>query len=324
MKLRSMLAAAIAIVGALFAMAPPADAARLVFGASDQLRKLQDVDVTGSMGEALYLGHKFTHHAFILPYMLTDDGYILGARNDPKRYYKLDVAKIATLQAKGLLPTPLPAYQIGMFDYVFGYLLWLLLPVIAIFGWFGARKDKKRAAAVPFFASGIGHQKEGRGEQALADFDKALSIDPKNPIMLGARGNLLAGLGRLDAAMSDFSRIIIAQPKNAAALIWRGEAFLAKGETRLALADLDRAVKASKSAEAYFARGRARLQTGDAAAAIKDFSAAIAKAPKAAVLYAARARAHDASGDVGLAAEDMTTAQCLANPEVASAPALRI
>src|ERR1700693_4190477 len=61
----------------------PARAA-LCFGTQEYLRPIQDVAITGQNGEALYLGYKYSFHCLIAPYSVSDDGYILGVKNESK------------------------------------------------------------------------------------------------------------------------------------------------------------------------------------------------------------------------------------------------
>ena len=78
--------------------AAPAQAAKLHFGTQEYLRQIQDVEVKGPKGEALYLGHKYSFHSFILPYRMTDDGYVLGVRGE-QSYFRLNDANIKSMQA---------------------------------------------------------------------------------------------------------------------------------------------------------------------------------------------------------------------------------
>jgi hypothetical protein len=57
----------LALVSVTAALATPAAAARVRFGTQEYLQKIQDVDVKGPNGEALYLGYKYSHHSFIAP-----------------------------------------------------------------------------------------------------------------------------------------------------------------------------------------------------------------------------------------------------------------
>ena len=102
-----VLVALIALMAVSVLGAAPAQAAKLYFGTQEYLRQIQDVEVKGPKGEALYLGHKYSFHSFILPYRMTDDGYVLGVRGE-QSYFRLDDANIKSMQARGQLPSPLP------------------------------------------------------------------------------------------------------------------------------------------------------------------------------------------------------------------------
>ena len=150
-----------------------------MFGTQDHLVKIQDVDIKGPAGGTLYLGHKYAQHAFIAPYMLSDDGYILGVAGQ-NRYYKLDAKMIEQFQASGKLPKPLPPYEISIIDYLFGYLLWIVLAVLAVSIYFGSRKAAKAKEALPLAETGLAHEQAGQFDLAIADYDKALAIAPKH------------------------------------------------------------------------------------------------------------------------------------------------
>lgn len=122
---------AVAAVCASTALATPALAAKVRFGPIEYLHKIQDTDIKSPKGEALYLGYLHTHHSFILPYHMTDDGYVLGVVGE-KGYYLLEPDLLKRLQAQRLLPDPLPPYSLSWFDYIFGYMLWFTLGGIAI------------------------------------------------------------------------------------------------------------------------------------------------------------------------------------------------
>jgi hypothetical protein len=122
---------AVAVVWASTALATPALAAKLRFGPIEHLHKIQDTAIKSPKGEALYLGHLHTHHSFILPYYMTDDGYVLGVVGE-KGYYPLGPDLLKRLQAQKVLPDPLPPYSLSWIDYIFGYILWFALAGIAI------------------------------------------------------------------------------------------------------------------------------------------------------------------------------------------------
>lgn len=302
---------AMAAVLAMLLSAGRAEAARVRFGADESLHKLSDVDFAGPNREKLYLGYKTTTHFFLLPYSISDDGYVIGVEGK-RQYRKLEADELAYRQGNGQLPKPLPAYQLSAMDYAMGHLLWLMLPVVGIVIWFGVRKEKRQKAAVPHIVAAIGHHQAGRGQEALAEYTQALAIHADNPLALMNRGRLLEAMGQPDAAVTDYSRVIKAVPKHAEALLSRGATFQRMGQLERALSDLTRAVKASKAAVAYQARAGVHFQRGDMKAALKDMTAAIGKEPRAAILYAQRGEVHERLGNAAEAGADRATAQRLA------------
>ena len=57
----------------------------------------------------------------------------------------------------------------------------------------------------------------GHLPDAVACYDKALAINPRDIMTWGNKGNALGALGRLDEARKCFERILMLDPNNAAA-----------------------------------------------------------------------------------------------------------
>ena len=135
--------------------ATPANAAKMMFGTSETVNKIRDLQSKGPNGEALFLGYKLSRYSFLAPLYMTDDGYVIGIAGTD-RFLPLDAASIADFQKSGDLPNPLPTYDIPLFEYVFGYLLWVILPFIGLWyyleGIWKRRKAAKLAAAAAVVA----------------------------------------------------------------------------------------------------------------------------------------------------------------------------
>ena len=56
--------------------------------------------------------------------LLSESNWVLEAFSS---FYPLSEEKIKELQQSGLLPSPLPKYSIPLWDYIFGYSLWIIL-----------------------------------------------------------------------------------------------------------------------------------------------------------------------------------------------------
>lgn len=136
------------IVSALLALAAGPAQAAFSFGAEETLHSLADVGVVGAEGEALALGYKTTTQNFLLPYTISDDGYVLVVKDDPGKYYSMTDEEVAAWQESGLLPDPLPAYEVPLVERILGYLLWPTLVVIGlVYGIAEWAKRRKAAAA---------------------------------------------------------------------------------------------------------------------------------------------------------------------------------
>ena len=290
---------------------PPASAAKVRFGTQEHLQKIEDIDLRGPNGEALYLGYKYSFHSFIAPYHLTDDGYILGVVGQ-QRYFALDAALIERLQAQRRLPTPLPAYSLSVIDYLFGYALWLVVAGVVVAMVFAGGRQRRQKQAVPFAEAGLAHHRAGNLDAAIAQYGRALERHPKFIDVLMLRGDAHRARGEIDRAIADYSKIINVNAKNAVALVARGSAFEAKRLVPRAIDDYTRAIKSSKAPAAYFMRANAYAGRGDLAAAIKDYTAAIAGNKNFAAAYQNRALVHEQLGRTDLAEIDRQWAAHLA------------
>lgn len=92
----------------------------------------------------------------------------------------------------------------------------------------GVRFGKRQAEAYSGRASWL--HKLGREDEALADYDKALSIDPTNVEFYDYRGDSLVAKGDLDAAIANYDQAIRVDPTYAAAYYSRGKVYQAKGD----------------------------------------------------------------------------------------------
>jgi lipoprotein NlpI len=142
-------------------------------------------------------------------------------------------------------------------------------------------KQKPKARGVAFYNRGNAYVLKGDHDKAVADFDEALKIEPKNASIYNNRANARNDKGEGDAAMADFDAAIKANPRYAAAYFNRGNALAAKGETDRALKDYDAAIRNNKrNVNAYIARGALFLASGASAKARADMKQAARIAPK--------------------------------------------
>jgi len=130
-----------------------------------------------------------------------------------------------------------------------------------------------------------------------------------------ARDYLVKGYGyftqsQWDQAIAEYSRAIEMDPKLAAAYNYRGSAYGEKGDYDKAIADLNMAIELAPAlAENYRNRGIAFGKKGDYDKAIADFTTGIGLDPKDARAYYNRGAAYDKKGEKTKADADFAKAK---------------
>lgn len=137
----------VSAVATLVLMSAPAQA--FAFGATEELHTIADVGVVGEKNEALALGYKTTTQNFLLPYTISDDGYVLISKTESNTYYPIAGRQLIEWQAAGLLPDPLPTYEISMLDRLIGHALWPTLVVIGLVYLIQTLRRRRTATATP-------------------------------------------------------------------------------------------------------------------------------------------------------------------------------
>ena len=123
--------------------------------------------------------------------------------------------------------------------------------------------------------------KSGKAEEALAEFDRALALDPYNVQALYGRGLIYQADKRHEQAIADFTAANGLTPQRIEPLLARATSYLAIDRTKEAASDLDEAVQADPgSAQAWTARGATYERLGDKAKAFTSYGRALALRPK--------------------------------------------
>lgn len=122
--------------------------ARVRFGEDHTIHFIQNVDIKGPHDEVLYLGYKITTFYLFAGVYVRDDGYILGIKgHEGSGHFNLTADQIEDYQHRGLLPNPMPHYSISIYEYIMGYLLWIVLFIIGMWALLDRLRRQRRALA---------------------------------------------------------------------------------------------------------------------------------------------------------------------------------
>src|SRR5438093_169952 len=163
-----------------------------------------------------------------------------------------------------------------------------------------------------------GSSPDTSGESAAAAAESSSPETDESDENLVNRGIEKAKNGDLDGAIADFDHAIELNPKDDAPYYNRAQAKRLKKDTAGAIADYTRAIElGSTNPAAYNYRGNARSENNDRDGAIADYTRAIELKPDYARAYYNRAVTKEAKGDSAGAAADYKRAREL-DPELVS------
>jgi Tfp pilus assembly protein PilF len=123
--------------------------------------------------------------------------------------------------------------------------------------------------------------RSGKAEEALAEFDHAIELDPHNAQARYGRGLLHQGEKQHQLAIDDFTAASGLLPQQAEPLWGRALSYLALDKPSEAAADLDEAVQADpQNAQIWTTRGLAYERLGDKTKAAGSYGRAISLHPR--------------------------------------------
>jgi tetratricopeptide (TPR) repeat protein len=182
----------------------------------------------------------------------------------------------------------------------------------------GALADYNKAIAVQpdcaeaYFNRGNTKKAEGFLDDAIDDFDQAIELNPSYAIAYNNRGLTKYAKNDLNGAIADFNKAIEFDASYAGAYNNRGNAKDDKGDIEGAIADYDKVIALNPgSASAYNNRGCAKGEKGDLDGALADYNKVIELDPSCAEAYSNRGNVKKAKGDLDGATADYNQAAAL-------------
>ena len=142
-----------------------------------------------------------------------------------------------------------------------------------------AGKQSVRNIAGAHFFRGNTYLNRGDNDRAIADYSKAIALNPRDADFYSNRGVAYFNVGDFDHAIADASKTIALKPKNAGAYNNRGNDYFRKGKNTEAIADYGKAIELKPDADYYANRAWVYFMQSENDKAVADYRKAIALQP---------------------------------------------
>ena len=160
-----------------------------------------------------------------------------------------------------------------------------------------------------YFDRGLSYAKKKDDDNAIADFDSAIELNPKNRDEYLYRGLSYLRKEDYDSAIDNFTKAIELNPKNRDEYLYRGLSYLRKEDYDSAIDNFTKAIELKpKNRDEYFYRGRAYFGKEDYDSAIDNFTKAIELKPEDPDAWWWHGRTYLEKGDYDKAIADFTQA----------------
>lgn len=165
---------------------------------------------------------------------------------------------------------------------------------------------------IVYYYLGVVYSDKKDYDNAIANLSKAVELDPEDDFAWYDRADVYLKKGEYALAISDYTKVLELDPDDDDTLYARAEAYIKNGQYDEAEKDANRLISIlSNDASAYSLRGRAKYGKGKYEWALNDFNKAIEKSPKFAEAYNNRGNARNKLGQQGKALNDFLKARDL-------------
>jgi tetratricopeptide (TPR) repeat protein len=155
------------------------------------------------------------------------------------------------------------------------YAAMCLLPIIAIRLMYAGylNSGRRRLSLLPVHLKhGLEQLHHQNYDAAIAEYTKALEINPEDAEAYDRRGTANHHKGDLDHALSDFNQALTLNPRSSDALLHRALVHMARGFHDLAVVDFNTSLDIQPNVlDGLLNRGLCRFELGDNAGAVDDF-----------------------------------------------------
>ena len=152
-------------------------------------------------------------------------------------------------------------------------------------------------------------QRQGMPQEAIAQFDRAIELDPEHTVAYISRCAAYNSIGRQKRALEDCHEAVRLDPQVAEAHYQRGRVYTDLRDYITAILDFDKAIEIDGSlADAYHQRGTAYMRIGGYETAVRDYHKAISLDPQLATAFHDRGSAYYALDKFQAAIDDYSRA----------------
>jgi predicted Zn finger-like uncharacterized protein len=125
-------------------------------------------------------------------------------------------------------------------------------------------QSKKARKAKKYVRRASDHYKNKRYNKAVAEYNKALQIDPGNPQAYFGRARCRLNTGQYDKAIADFNKAVKFNPNYSKAYDNLGWLYMKRGEFDKSIGFLNKSIKLNPgNGWAYYTRAHIRFEQGD-------------------------------------------------------------